>query len=114
MAEDNNFKKEQLIISENATMKEAMEAITANQKGAVIVVDEEDVLVGVLSDGDVRRGFLREASLITPVEKVMNVNYVFYQEGMAQNPADIFHANPAITILPLVDVNHHVLDVLVR
>lgn len=114
MALNNLSAPNNLVINQTATLKEAMEAITANQKGAVVVVDDDNTLVGILSDGDVRRGFLREASLITPVQKVMNINFLFLQEGTGESSEAIFQQRSEITILPMVDKQHKLKDVFVR
>lgn len=108
-----NNKKSIFVINKNATIKEAMEVISLNHKGAVVVVDEKNKVVGVLSDGDIRRALLREASLITPVEKVMNVNYIFYQKGMKETPEEIFKKHIGVTILPVIDKKHKLIDVII-
>jgi NDP-sugar pyrophosphorylase family protein len=38
------------------------------------VVDEHDVLLGTVTDGDIRRGLLSRLSILDPVIKVMNAN----------------------------------------
>ena len=50
---------ENLLISESCSIKDAMEAITLNKKQAVIVVDSQMDLKGVVTDGDIRRGILK-------------------------------------------------------
>ena len=87
MASDNkSIKQNPFVIEKSASIKEAMRAISANQKGVIVVIDKNERLVGVLSDGDIRRALLREASLITPIEKVMNINYIFYHQDMKEKP----------------------------
>ena len=38
------------------------------------IVDDAGILVGVVSDGDVRRGLLHGKDLNTPVREIMNVS----------------------------------------
>lgn len=45
-------------VQENATIRDALEAITQARCGAASVVDAKGFLVGYLTDGDVRRGLL--------------------------------------------------------
>lgn len=113
MAENNkNIEKNRFVVKKTADLKQALEIISANQRGTAAVIDEQDKLVGILSDGDIRRALLREASLITPVEKVMNVNYIFYQQGMKESPQEIFQKHREITILPVIDQDRKLIDVL--
>jgi arabinose-5-phosphate isomerase len=107
-----NIKENPFVIEKDFTLKQAMETISANQKGTAAVINEEGKLVGILSDGDTRRALLRESSLITPVEKIMNVNYIFYQQEAEESPEEIFQKYKKITILPIIDRDHKLIDVL--
>ena len=42
----------------------------------MIVVDDRDVAVGTLSDGDARKAILDRRLLSTPVRSVMNMNFI--------------------------------------
>jgi arabinose-5-phosphate isomerase len=46
------------VVEENATMRQALQAISHAASGSVVVVDNNRVLVGYLTDGDVRRRLL--------------------------------------------------------
>lgn len=59
-------------VYETAKVKEAMEQMDLNAHKIVYIIDEEDHLKGVLSDGDIRRWILQEGSIQDPVNGVMN------------------------------------------
>ena len=61
------MKIEQYLVYTDATIREAITAIDANRGGAVVVVDKERRLVGVATDGDVRRAILDNVELSKPV-----------------------------------------------
>src|SRR3989344_8854020 len=42
--------------------------------GIVLIVDEKSKLLGIATDGDIRRGLSEGVSLDDPIEKVMNKN----------------------------------------
>ena len=65
---------ENLLISESCSIKDAMEAITLNKKQAVIVVDSQMDLKGVVTDGDIRRGILKGISIEENISKVLNAS----------------------------------------
>jgi arabinose-5-phosphate isomerase len=52
------------IVAETATMKEALEEMTAKRRGMTTVVDSAGRLVGIVTDGDLRRLQLAGGSLL--------------------------------------------------
>jgi CMP-N-acetylneuraminic acid synthetase len=62
------------LISDKATLKSALIQMTAGHTGVMLVVNEQNRLLGLLSDGDVRRALLQDLSLNIPIEQVMNIN----------------------------------------
>ncbi len=52
------------VVSEHATMKEAIEEMGAKRLGMTTVVDDRGVLIGVVTDGDLRRHQLTSGSLL--------------------------------------------------
>jgi len=52
------------IVAEDATMKQAIEEMTAKRLGMTTVVDRDGRLVGILTDGDLRRQQLAHGSLL--------------------------------------------------
>jgi len=91
------------------TIRTAMLKITANRYRAVIVLDG-DAVVGTVSDGDIRRAFLKDMLPIAPVEKIMNVNCV---TTMARDPKEQAEAirRAQVTVLPVVDDGNRLIDV---
>ena len=63
------------ICTQTNTVRVALEAITQASAGAALVVNDEGLLCGYLSDGDVRREILRapdaRALLMSPVDELM-------------------------------------------
>lgn len=105
---------DQLTVNSKATLREALEVMSAARCGAVIVVSEDNMLLGVLSDGDVRRAMLQSATLMTPVEKVMNTHPVSISLKDESSAKDVFAREIAITILPVVDEGNKLTRVLKR
>ena len=52
------------VVAEGATMKEAMEEMSAKRMGMTTVVDVEGRLAGIITDGDLRRRQLVHGSLL--------------------------------------------------
>jgi CMP-N,N'-diacetyllegionaminic acid synthase len=63
-----------LIILPSETLRTALTRMTQNHKGVLFVCDEDAHLIGVISDGDVRRSLLDDTLLVAPVSKAMNTD----------------------------------------
>lgn len=98
-----------LIISKTSTLREAMEIITSGRRGIAFVL-EGTKLIGVISDGDIRRALLSGSTLLTPVHKVMNANYISTTRKSEEKLLQILKREK-ITMLPIVDENNNLLDV---
>lgn len=111
-----NIKNSQYIVKENASLEDAMTSITINQRGAVVVVDDKGVLLGVISDGDIRRALLRHNTLITPVSKVLNMNVVSIsnRRNIQASSQEIFNSQTVVNIIPVVDYKNKVIDIIIR
>lgn len=81
-----------------------LKMMTENKFGNLLVVDDENVLVGVISDGDIRRSILKESdnSLPDQIEAIMNKDFVVIQSSDVGK--DIRHLfNERIHFIPVVD-----------
>jgi dTDP-glucose pyrophosphorylase len=61
-----------LLIEPSATIREAISRIDSGNSQIVLVAAERGILLGTVTDGDVRRGLLRGLSLDDAVSEVMN------------------------------------------
>lgn len=63
------------IVPHKATISEALIEVTLKKLGMACVVDGADKLIGVFTDGDVRRALNKEVDIhTTPVEEIMSSN----------------------------------------
>src|SRR3989344_5199258 len=111
-----DYQNSSYVVMENTSLEEAMEAITLNQRGAVVVVNKKGTLLGILSDGDIRRALLRHATLITPVSKVLNMNVASISnwKNIGATSEEIFNSQTVVNIIPVVDGKNKVIDIIVR
>lgn len=69
------------LIDKRSSIKEAMRAIDRNGYGVVFAEDRKGVLVGSLSDGDIRKAILGGRSVNEPAEEIMNKKVVVVNEN---------------------------------
>ena len=98
----------QMTTHPNATLRDAMVVIDANAQGACFAV-EGTRLVGVLSDGDIRRALLRGASLDTLVLDVMKRDYAWLASNSSLQQVQA-QLTGKIRIAPIVDVAGNLVD----
>lgn len=67
-------KIDSLIIQENSTIKEAMACISKTGLRMVLIVNENKKLLGVATDGDIRRALLSGKDFKTPIKEIMTAN----------------------------------------
>lgn len=63
-----------VVIGREGTLRDALEIINNESPRVVLVVDEEQTLLGVVTDGDIRRGLLKNLLLDAEVTAVMNAS----------------------------------------
>ena len=84
-------------------MIEALNKIDVNRQGFVVVVDENDLVLGVLTDGDIRRGIIKGYTAAEPIESfyTRNAKTVHIEDGLS-TVTELFK-NQAIKFLPILD-----------
>ncbi len=96
-----------LLIKKGSPIKEVMGLINRSGLGLAIVTDEDNSLLGVITDGDIRRGILKGITVAEPVELVMNPNPIYAEKDSAQINLLL---NQKIKGIPIVDSGRKVID----
>jgi CBS domain-containing protein len=103
------------IVVSDATLNDAMQKITVNHRGCIVVVDKDMLVVGVLSDGDIRRAIVKGATIFTPVCKVMNQKFLaIFEDKESESVNEIFSKHPYVNVIPKVDKKNKLRDLIIR
>jgi len=100
------------IISERETLKRALEQLDKVLVKILLVVDH-DRFVAALTDGDVRRAILANASLETPVSMIANYHPI-YIEYDDENAAQKIMAERMINALPVLNSEKKIIKIYVN
>ena len=102
-----------ITIHPKVTIKEAMELLDKTAEKVLLVIDDEDKLIGSLTDGDIRRHILKAQNLIGTIESAYKKNpiFVFQQEIDAEKIKTIFIEN-IINVIPILDSNRKIVNYL--
>ena len=68
-----NIKK--IIIQENNNVIHAIKRLNKNDIKILFVVNQNNQILGSITDGDIRRGFLKNKNLKLSLKKIMNKNF---------------------------------------
>ena len=104
------------VVCGSATVTEALFIITDKGLGAVSVVDENGIMIGLLTDGDIRRGLSQGVGFLQrPVTELMTKEPKYItKEKLAAQALHIMekHKPKPITVLPVIDEGRHVIGLL--
>lgn len=92
------------IISEKATIREALLEVTAKKLGMTCVVDAKGILVGIYTDGDIRRTLTQDYDInTTSLSDVMTRNCRTISQNLLAAEALAVMQKHTITALVIVD-----------
>jgi arabinose-5-phosphate isomerase len=101
------------LVNENATVSEALIEVTDKKLGMTCVINHKGYLVGVYTDGDVRRTLTRQFDInTTPIKEVMTANARTIPKGMLAAEALAIMQKHSITSLIVIDAENRPIAVL--
>lgn len=103
------------IINQNVSLLEALECINglAPEPLVLFVVDDDDRMVGTLTDGDSRRALIAGASVNDKAEKIMHRNFNYMRVDDVQNVQEIRRQKKMLmTLVPILDDDKHIVDII--
>ena len=87
----------------DATIRDAMQAIQVGSANAAVGVDEKGVLVGVVTDGDIRRALLAGSALHDPVDPLVRSDPVTASPSESRSTVLDLMQSRGISQVPVVD-----------
>jgi arabinose-5-phosphate isomerase len=108
--------KDNPLVHGNTKVQDALFVITDKGLGAVSVVDDNNVMLGVLTDGDIRRGLSKGVGFLQqPVTELMTAKpKTITKDRLAAEALHLMesHRPKPITVLPVLDKEKHVIGLL--
>lgn len=100
-----------LVTGQNRTIRDAMGLLNSNAREVVLVHDDDNRIVGLITDGDIRRGLLAGATLQSPVTEVMRRD--FFAVGPEADRATVLDLMKARSFqhVPVLDAERRLLGV---
>jgi dTDP-glucose pyrophosphorylase len=104
--------KDHLILS-GSKVKQALLILNELSQDAILfVVDTDDKLIGALTDGDVRRGLIKGFTIDSYIDEIIQENPRYITKGENNLEKIIEYREGDFRIVPIVDENHRVVNVI--
>jgi len=101
------------LLKKGSTVKEALTQLDILAKDAILfIVNNEDKLVGSLTDGDVRRGLLKGYGINDKVDDIIQPNPHYIRKGEHDLSKVIEYRENNFRIIPILDKENHVVNVI--
>lgn len=107
-----NKNMQEISIKKEDEIRTVLWVITKNRLGAVTVVDEEGKLIGLVSDGDIRRGIEKNENIMTmSAEDIMTNKPISVNENMLAVDAFKMMQEKKISVLPITNSENKLIGV---
>lgn len=107
--------EQKYIIHQNQSLLEALTQINALQQGPLVlfVLDDEERMVGTLTDGDARRALIAGANVQEEAGVVMHTSFNFIREGEGNIVAQLHRQRELhMKLVPILDRNNRISDII--
>ena len=97
------------ILPLNSTIKDAVKVLNGVALKIVLIANEFGVLIGTVSDGDIRRGLLEGLTLGSPIDKVTHRNAIVVNSEKNDEEIKNLMIKYKIHQIPIVDHQNHII-----
>lgn len=92
-----------ILVTPDTPLHKAIEVLNATGKMFLLIVDRNQQLLGNLTDGDLRKGLLKNSNLSAPIHKFMNCNTKTVLAGTSTSEVSLMFENEDVNAIPIVN-----------
>lgn len=102
---------EKYVIQINASIKEALFKIENNQKGFIFISDVNGKIVGIATDGDIRRNLIKGNTIYDSISNCANFNYI---KAYNSTPRELLlkQLDHIIKVIPILDEEDRLVSII--
>ena len=107
--------EQRYIINQHERLMDALKRINSLGLGPLVlfVVDDQNRMVGTLTDGDSRRALIAGASVCDTIDMVMHRDFKFMHVDDIENVREIRHQKEMLMkLVPVLDNENHIVDII--
>lgn len=102
----------QVVLSSGATIIDALRVIDESGLEVALIANSKQILMGTITDGDIRRALLKNGDLHQPVKNIMNINPITAHQGTPEDEILFLMSQRSIKQVPVVDSKKKIIDLL--
>lgn len=108
-----DIKVDQFLVNSNDTISDAFKKIDNNLHGIIFIQDNSGKVIGVATDGDIRRGLLADATKDSPISECMNRSFV---SALDTDPREkiLKLLDNVINVIPVLDEAGKLCDIVTK
>lgn len=92
-----------ILVSPDTTLRRAIEVLNSTGKMFLLIADPNQKLLGNLTDGDLRKGLLKNNDLSLPIYKFMNRNTKTVSPRTSKDAVSLIFDNEDVKAIPIVN-----------
>jgi CBS domain-containing protein len=98
-------------INESQLIENAIEIIELNRSRCAVILNKNQKVIGVVSEGDILRAILKGVSILSPVKNIINPSFKHMTSSSNEEEIErMFHTG--ITLIPVLDNENRLVDVI--
>ncbi len=101
-----------LFVTPENSIRSTMEVIDRSGRAFALVVDEDQRLMGTVTDGDIRRAILKGQALEEPIGSIMNENFIFVSQNYSRTLVETIFLKKNVSQLPVLDDDMRVVNII--
>lgn len=103
------------ILPEKNTLLEALKHISSIKSSPLVlfIIDDNQRMVGTLTDGDVRRALIRGVNVNDKISDAMHRDFNFLRKGLNDDVEGIHHQRDLkMKLVPILDDDNHIVEII--
>ncbi len=98
-------------LSVDSIIRKAIQKLDKGGIGFIVIVDDEDIVKGVVSNGDFRRAVLNGVDLNTSIEGIINKDFMSLSPGYSEEDVKSLFSTTVVQHIPVIE-NGRLLDII--
>jgi dTDP-glucose pyrophosphorylase len=96
---------EQYKINSNLSIRDSFRVMDTINSKIMIVVDNNSEVIGIVTDGDLRRSIWNDVELSNSVMSIVNIKYIFLNKTYRDDRVKDIFSDVDINVIPVIDDN---------
>jgi len=95
----------QILLNKNSTIKEALKIIDDGDMKIALIVEDNNKLIGTISDGDIRRAFLKGLIIEDSIKDIIHKDFIYAKVGDSREKIIELAKFNQVYQIPILDEN---------